>query len=416
MPSVCTRWKSGNKVWLLLAGLCGAAQAQDWPTLTLYFSQQENALSQAYFPITRANGFAAQQQTLALTLDGEHAGFTWRVRALAARAGGNPAQQEVRLKELNKVWRLNQDCKLSLGKRILAWDVGFLLQPLGFFQTQPNLSDLQDLAGNSEGLPLALLSCRVAQGLALDLAHSRDSAPLDYGNRGLRQTVLRLSGQQGQLSYALLARQVREVGHGVGASLSYTPLESLEAHASLYWQRGQRSWRHAGLQTADQFWFSNPYQEQRSESWRGQSLLGLNWTPRDWPALTLEWSHNGNGMQRDEWRRWRQMVDWHRSAPGPQALREVNLLWDAQSLPPQGMLRDYAYLQWQGAHAGWDWSLGQSFGLQDGSRAAFLNLRRGLWRGASIGFSISHFARKGGTEYAYLPYTTSLGLRFAGIF
>lgn len=414
------RWKWANKLTLLpltSALLCtGAVQAADWPTASVVYTHNGNSLNDSIFPITRENGFVAQQDTLGLSLDGELAGITWRTRALFTKAGGERLQREFRLKELNKVFTVSDGCKVSLGKRILAWDVGFLLQPVGFFQTQPSLTDLRDVAGNSEGLPLAMLSCRINATTALDLVHSRDTAKVDYANRGLRQSLARISGQHGQLSYGVLLRQVQEVGHGIGATLSYTPHESLEVHASAYTQKGNRSLRHTGLAQTPQFYFSNPYQEYVQDGWHSKWLLGVNFTPRAWPSFTLEWSHNGQGMDKATWQRWRNLVDWQRQAPAPAGLRDANLLWNLQSVSAQGMLRDYLYLQIQDNYAGIDWSLGQTLGLADHSYATFLSLAYQINRHHSLHFSLSRFARKSGTEYAYLPYPTSFGIRFASVF
>lgn len=392
------------------------ARAADWPTASLVYTHNGNELSNRIFPVTRENGFASRQDTLGLTLEGELQGITWRTRALLTRDNANPRQRELRLKELNKVFVLGERCTASLGKRILAWDVGFLLQPVGFFQTQPTLTDLRDQAGNSEGLPLAMLSCQIQAGSAIDLVHSRDSAEIDYGNRGLQQSLLRISGQNGQLSYGVLARQVNRGGHGVGATLSFTPGESIEVHGSVYSHKGGRGKNHLGLNQAAQFYFADPYQESVDDGWRSKWLLGVTATPRDWPSFTLEWSHNGQGWDKANWQRWRDLVDFHRQAPATDGLRNANLFWDLQSVNSQGMLHDYLYLQIQDKIAGFDVSLGQILGLADHSHAVFLSLDHQINRRHSINFSLRHFVRKSGTEYDYLPYPTSFGIRFASVF
>ncbi len=422
----CMLWKLVASVvpkCVVILGFLGATtiHAQDSfdPSsinYSLVLSSGKNSLNASEFPVTSAYGFASRNHSLSLSADGDIAGISWRARALFSQDDLHAVGKEFRIKELNKVWMVSDQCVISAGKRILAWDVGYLTQPVGFFQTQTVLTDLVDAAGNSEGLPLALFSCSVGKQQAIDVVYSHDfEESTMVNNRGLRQAALRLSGYQGKTSYALIARQVKDSGYGFGATVSTTIGDELEVHGSLYSHHGSSQLLHRGLsEPIAQFWQAEPYLRQEKDRFSTQALFGMTWTPRDFPNMTLEFSHNDNGLNRAQWQRWQQIVRHHQQAQQPvisKSLRDGNLLWDLKTINQQGTRRDYAYLQVQGTIAEIAYSIGHKFGLNDRSVGSFFSLRKELNKTSYATLALSHFSSAKDTEFAYFPTQNSLTFR-----
>ncbi len=414
------RWKWGSRRGALalcsLAALMAPAKADSSAVnYVAVYSHSVSELDRSQFPVSRENGFGRVGNSLGLSMDGETAGVSWRVRALVSKDDANGAARQFRIKELNKVWTVSDTCRLSAGKRILAWDVGYLTQPVGFFQTQSVLTDLVDVAGNSEGLPLVLFSCGVGSGLALDLVRSDDLGErADFQNRGLHQSVIRLSGHHGNAAYAILARRVNGQGNGAGATFSTTLGETLEVHASAYAHHGATRLMHQGVSgtQAPQFWQTSPYAPLAQPGFESQALLGMTWTPSKLPALTLEVAHDDRGLSDAEWQRWKSLRAFHQTAPAPgQGLRTGNLLWDLETIRAQGTRRDYAYLQLQQSWPGIAVSVGNEWSLNDSSTASFVSLSKTFSRKLATTLSLSHFSAGNGTEFAYFPIRNAMTFR-----
>ncbi|MBC3873807.1 hypothetical protein H8K55_09415 [Undibacterium sp. LX15W] len=410
-----------------IAAICsGALHAQtndDASSInySIVFSNGLSKLNASEFPVSAANRFASQTHNLSMSADGDFAGISWRARALFSRDDVHTNGKEFRIKELNKVWTVSDRCVISAGKRILAWDVGYLAQPVGFFQTQTVLTDLVDTAGNSEGLPLAMFSCSVGKQHAVDVVYSDDFDESSMvNNRGLRQAALRLSGYRGQTSYAVIARQVKNGGYGFGTTVSTTIGDELELHGSLYAHHGSTQLLHRGLvDSAAQFWRADPYLPYAKNSFSTQALLGFTWTPRDFPIFTVEFSHNDNGLNRAQWQRWQELVTYHQKAHQteiPKSFRDGNLLWDLKTINQQGTRRDYAYVQVQGTVADIGYSIGQKLGLNDRSIGSFVSLRKELNKTSYVMLALSHFSTAKHTEFAYLPSSEAVTLRIGSSF
>ncbi len=228
--------------------------------------------------------------------------------------------------------------------------------------------------------------------------------------------MLRLSGQAGGASYALLARRVNGQGQGVGATFSTTLGKQLELHASLYSHKGGAALLHRGvLEQTTRLWSERPYVRVRRDGYASQALLGLTWTPRELPVFTLEWAHDDAALGGAQWRRWTELVRRHQSA-APSGLRTGNLLWDLETVEQRGTRRDYAYLQMQGSLAGLGYSVGNEFALNDGGNATFASVRKDFSRSVYGALSVSHFSAGKGSEFAYVPNRNTVTLRIASSF
>jgi hypothetical protein len=399
-------------VALLLPAACCAADGLPVAVSTTY-GRSYNEFNTAQFPVSAANGFDHRQDLLSVNVSGAtEAAFTWRVRLLAARGDASGFSRKAGVKELNKIWRLSDSCFASAGKRILSWDVGYLAQPLGFFQSQVVLSDLDDKYGNSEGLPLLLLSCSLDNGGAVDVVRSDDIEHRhDSDNTNLHQTALRYSQHAGLASYSVVLRQVGGGEYGVGLTYSTTLGESLEFHLSDYTSRGGRRVLHEGvLGGVDRFWSDSPYVATRERKPSSHLLAGVTWTPDPYSSVSAELSHNDAGLSPQQWRRWAELVRFHQGplpAGVPGAVRDVNLLWDLSTIKTAGTRQNYLYLQAQHNGADLSYSIGREFCLDDGSGVTLLSVSRRLARGLKAGLSLNFYGGGGRDEFAYLPYRRS---------
>lgn len=377
------------------------------------YSHGANALNAAQFPVSAANGFDRSQDLWSLNVSGEtEMALTWRVRLLMARGDASGFSKKTSIKELNKIWRLSDTCFASAGKRILSWDVGYLAQPLGFFQSQVVLSDLDDKYGNSEGLPLVMLSCTLESGGAIDVVRSDDiEHRRDSDNTNLHQSALRYSQHAGLASYSVVLRQVGGGEYGVGLTYSTTLGDTLEFHLSDYTSRGRRRVLHQGvLSGVERFWQSSPYVASGQRKLSSHLLAGVSWTPSPYSSLSAELSHNDAGLSSQQWQRWTELVRYHQAAPPagvPAAARNANLLWDLSTLRSSGTRQNYLYLQAQHNDNDLSYAIGREFCLDDGSGVTLLSLSRRLTRGLKVGLSLNLYGGGGRDEFAYLPYRRS---------
>lgn len=361
---------------------------------------------------------------VAALVEGTAFGFTWRARAeTVATKGRGPDRTRVRLQELSYQRRIGHRWSISVGKQERSWDAGFAFRPLGFFRTQPSLSDPFDTEGRQEGLPLLSVTY-VGDAVVAEVVVSDDVfGDIDDGVEA-RQWAARVSRQFGKLDASLVVRHAAGQGPGAGISTSYSA-GAIELHVDAYvGPRGRRR-GHRGLfgpdrvvpdgGIADDLFTSDPFFLDRGG--RGHvvnGVGGVTWAPSSDLSLRAEYIHRGAGLSGRRWSSYLDLIASHRVAldTPSRGLAIANLSYDISVL--SGSVRkDYLYGQGTVTLGQLTLSASTLAGLADGSATLFASATRRLGRRAAVALTAVGFVGDRTSEYGLLPFGTivSLSLR-----
>jgi hypothetical protein len=399
------------------------AAGQDWYGGFLLAGQQQNGL--AATPLNQQNflGIASHTSELAALLEGSYQGVSWRTRldeqwSEVPGQDGHPRQGSARLQELNKLLPLGQDVTLSLGKRLYSLDPAYFNQPLGFFQKRTDLGDPLDSLGQSEGLPMAVLSWTGAKASAAAL-YSRDAKNAADGyNRGVEQALLKLGYEFGTLSANAILRRASGETQGKGGSISGAWGNTLAYYASYYSAQGTQrpildSLLPGYVPGPGQFPVLGFFRSNDGQRYQRASL-GLVLTPEHLPKLQLEYSYDGRGLSDAQYASLLAQMQANSASQNPalplivQQARQATL---AQLFIPQGLRRRYvsAMLATEGEQ--WNASAGLYWGVEDSGKVWYANAEYKLNPRLSLLFSGMLQQGPADSERSLSPVSSSLAAR-----
>ena len=244
---------------------------------------------------------------------------------------------------------------LLLGKKILKWGTGYAFNPTGVIEPQRSPSDPTDRLDQNDGRNLASLTAFVGKS-SLTIVYLNDAefahSALHWGDN---EIALR--------AYTFLEGfDITLVGHyregqrlEIGANSSYVIGENLELHGDILGKKGSSALYHPIITSddPDQFYGSYPYQPLFADSREIYSkiLLGGQFTFDSGINLALEYYHNGEGLNLQQWQRWMNFVRFQDAIqrgtivvpPGLVTSSRINLLWSLLTLSPRGAMRDYLF-------------------------------------------------------------------------
>lgn len=443
---------------LLLACLllCGGVRAEDavsggadadWVGGFALLGHERAVLNAT--PLNEANflDLAEHKTELVGLLEGRFQQFSWRARVETARSdvAGERQRSAFTLQELNRVFQLSEAVTLSLGKRLYALDPSYVNQPLGFFQKRSDLSDPLDALGQSEGLPMAVLSWTGASASVAAL-YSRDARRRADGyNRGVEQSLLKFGYEFPQLSASIVLRRASGEANGIGAALSGAVGDTLSWYGSAYSARGSQRPMVAGLTASDDqhgvaanaslhanasgasnadgasgtggasggVGGQGAYGPLRANDGRRyhRATVGLVWTLPDLPKLQLEYAYDGRGLSDAQFERLLALVATNRESALPAPAIAGLQAQLAQLLVSQGARR--RYLSVSLAQTAGDWELGGGvyLGQDDRSRVWHGTADYRLDTRTTLMISALHQAGAAGSERALSPLGSSLALR-----
>ncbi|WP_341677347.1 hypothetical protein [Niveibacterium sp. SC-1] len=268
-----------------------------------------------------------------LRLRASLAGFVAAGQALAQTCDPGGVDRDGRLDEL--FWEGGQGAwHATLGKKVLAWDVGYGFRPLDVIQKELRRALIDQ---QLEGVPVAMLEhfgASTSTGLVVTNIGKSD---IDTG-RDEQALVLRSYGQWGGVDAYGLARWGLQEHASLGAAFAWVPTEALEVHASARWgQRATRlvsTWPEGAPLVQQSPW---------SESVGGafwQALAGTQWTGENKVSLLGEVWYDGTAPADSEWDAWQtRNADIAQFSFAPSAARAGNLAWQAQGLSRQNLRR-----------------------------------------------------------------------------
>lgn len=356
----------------------------------------------------------------AVIVEGAAAGFTWRLRGDAIGTRNSwPERVNVRVKELSYQRRIGQRWSISVGKQERSWDAGLSYRPLGFFRTQPDLSDVFDNEGRQEGIPLLSVTyvgdSFVAEAVVSDDVFSDIDDAVET-----RQWAARVSRQFGKVDASLVVRQAAGQTPGVGGSASYSA-GAVELHADLYVGPGGRQRIHRALSDPDRnapngdLFTSDPFILDRVG--RGpvvKSVVGVTWAPSSELGVSAEYIHRGDGLSGRQWSSYLGLIASHRAALDTsfRSLAIANLAYDLNVLGGS-VRKDYLFIRGSVTLKAFTLSASTLAGLADGSATLFGSATYKLGRQASAVFNAVGFVGGRTSEYGLLPFGTivSLSLR-----
>lgn len=280
----------------------------------------------------------------ALALSGDLASITFRARANQT-FNYHPDSQpdsEFKINELNRIFYLSDDWRLSVGKRLMTFDMSYVNQPLGFLQKRTDLTDMLDSNARAEGLPMVTLT-RLWDNDALTLIYSDDfTAQPDGFNRGLRQWLLNYRHEMDNASLSLLARHASDERFGTGMTGSMVLTPALQVYFSGYVARGTAR-PILGYLTGKQGDDSH-----RLNSWRENDgrlyprlATGLGYTTTSQYSFIAEYDYDRRGLSSSQWHHYQQQIA--SDSYMPNAGRHLQAQ-DAAQLQTLGTRQHYLYL------------------------------------------------------------------------
>lgn len=240
---------------------------------------------------------------------------------------------------------------LSLGKFNENFDNAYYAHILDFLNDNIISNDIDDFSARVRGFPIAKLSYN-SERFGADLIYSDDtSTDTIYRfnsqnpnfNRGIRQWIGVLRANFENTDVTALVQKPSDMRAGFGASFVHTPNAQMQLYGALFSQLGSRQpvLRNiypdgaSPLGAGDLYTNSGSYAASRlmEDRWYTRGMLGVGWTSEAQLSLRFEWLHDGSGMSPKDYRRWGEIVDFHRSLlPQDRTAAALNIAWDAQAL------------------------------------------------------------------------------------
>ncbi len=246
------------------------------------------------------------------------------------------------------------DWQMSVGKRVVAWDIGQAFRPNDVVQQEPRRTLL---ALPQEGRPLLEVERYDAQTAAALVWVNPQHANLPTdARRGAEESALAARGyvRDGSADWHVFGRWGRHTRASVGAALAWVATDEVELHASARLMQRHDGWR-IDPQAANALLSANPWR-QTMLGRSAQALVGGSWTGEDQISVLLEWWHDGSAMADRDWDTW-QLRNAALAAFGSQgglqpnliAAAAGNLAWQATPFAAGNLRRDNVFvrLAWQ---------------------------------------------------------------------
>jgi hypothetical protein len=350
-----------------------AHAADDWIGGFVLADQQRIGLNNGFnsTPLNNDNflRIAPNTSTLVGLVEGSYkdTSFRTRVEANTSNLPEQGTRSSITLQELNQVFRINDASTLSLGKRLYSLDPSYVNQPLGFFQKSTDLTDPLDALGKSEGVPMAVLSWNGAKA-GITALYSKDIGnQFDGRNKGVEQSLIKLSYEFDQLSTSVLLRRASGESAGIGATFSGNSGDSLSYYGSFYSAKGsQRPILNTllGQSSIPELGFYRSNDGIRYN----RATLGLIYTPQDLAKWQIEYSYDGRGLSDAQYAGFLDQMKRNQATQLPDIAIKVQQAMLAQMLTSQGMRRRYLSLSLTQSMGAWEWGAGVYAGLDDHSR------------------------------------------------
>ncbi len=291
--------------------------------------------------------------------------------------------------------------QFSLGRRIVAWDVGYAFRPNDFVQQEERRLLV---TSTPQGRPV-LMAEHFNADTAWSLVLVNPTA--DAEARGAQEPALaaRVYRRDGALDWHGFARLGARTGASLGGALAWVASDSTELHASV--RLLQRADTKGFVGAAGALASASPWQAATVEH-PVQALVGGTWTNEHQLSVLLEAWWDGVALPDAQWDAWRArnaaLAALAGRVPGPPAPAVAgNLAWQMDALGAASSLRranTFVRLSWQ--HEKWTPSLDLLYTPADGGWVSTAAL---AWQGDRLLLQGGVRRYGGGAEalYALLP-------------
>lgn len=352
---------------LVLAALCGAAQAQQKEASTLEFSGHVRAIAQGQRaadagPLAAANRIqpgTAPAEPSSAVLQTEWRAATglglgdWRVQGVGTlQAHGQAGGSGGATAWFNEAWLGGSGAgwHWSVGKKTVSWDVGYAFRPNDVVQREQRRTLMPTTLVGRPVLMAERFVGDAAWSLVWDNPWQSRQAP------GVAEPALaaRYYRRGGVVDWHGFARWGARTGVSVGAAAAWVASDAVELHASWHvFQHVDRASGPAGSALSA----GNPWQNSLTPG--GQQLLvGGTWTGENQLSLLTEAWWDGAAPSRAEWAAWRarnQALPGWLARGAPAAAVAGNLAWQAQAFAPGTSLqRANVFVRLSGKHEAWE--------------------------------------------------------------
>lgn len=343
-------------------------------------ARQANAVG----PLAQANRLApgisaapANGATLETLLRSRGRGWNASATFLQQAQQGMPQQNRAWFNELVATHDADS-WQFSVGKKIVAWDVGYAFRPNDVVQQEERRTLISTLA---EGRPLLM-----AEHFDADTAWSWVwvNPTQSAGEVGAKEPALaaRVYQRHGSVDWHGFARVGAHTGGSLGAAFAWVASDAMELHASArYLSRADSL---AIDPTTTGLVRTNPWQT-GSVPHTGQALIGGTWTHESRLSVLAEAWWDGTALSDNEWDRWRSRNSVLAGLPSlgaPASAAAGNLAWQADALNVSSSLRRsnfYVRMSWNVDD--WQPSLDLLYHPADGGRIVTAAL---LWKGDRV--------------------------------
>ncbi len=388
--------RRGRRLALAAAALlaCGAAGAAEGAGFTWSGEARAHAdlrSANAAGVLARADAVspglvAAPRDAFVLDagLRGQGHGLSADLLLRSGRPEGGPTSSSATLNELYgsaAVPGTADAWHVSLGKKVVGWDVGYGWRPSDVVQQEPRR---QLLATTPEGRPLAALEyfgAETAWTLVWVNPHHLHAGFERSTGSEESALALRAYHRAGTLDLHGFARWGEHTHGSLGAALAWVASESTELHASWRFASRRDGWHGSAPADATPL-RANPWQVATLGS-AAQWLLGGTWTNEAQLSVLAEAWHDGSAPSDAEWDAWQRRTDAlaRAGAAGPASLRTAfaaNLAWQATPWQAQNLRRDNLFLRVTWQHEAWQPALDLLYTPADAGRSVTASLG---WQG-----------------------------------
>jgi len=340
----------------------------------------------------------------------------------AASNNITPPHYDFAVRELALDISLGEALDLVVGKKILKWGTGYAFNPTGVVEPQRSPADPSDRLNQNDGRNLVSLTAFFGK-TSLTAVYLNDAryanSSLEWGKNEL---AVRAYSFLGGLDISLVGHYREGDRLELGANSSYVIGENLELHAEILGRKGSPALFHPIITSdnAGQIFDSYPYVPLYADSRQIflKTLVGGQYTLDNGVNVALEYYHNAEGLNVQEWKRWMNFVKFQDAvqsgaipvSPDLIVPSRMNLLWSLLTLSTRGTMRDYLFAR--GAYSDDTWGCEVIFFMNanDQSIVAIPTL---TWKaGVSLSFYLRYAAYSGrdGSEFGSLFTTCSITL------
>ena len=306
------------------------AQALDWNgKIRALWHQSDSKQSSPAFLSDLAMPLRMQTETVESELDVKTAYFTTR----ATLQGQHSSQSDAKLKGWFNEFFVSSgdgDWQLTIGKKILDWDVAYAFRPNDMVQQEQRRKLTQTSAIGKNMLLLDYFDAKLAASICL-VEPWKSITDEKTGVSDVQMVAARVFYQFGNVDLHGFAKYDKQMGMSLGSSFSWVATDALELHTSLRYidQYRYRLFNPTRVEANAALSVTSPWQDKLGEN-AFQMLVGVNYTTASHHSFILEAWWDGTARTSSqilEWSKHNQLLQSTAVTQQNEKLLRANLAW-----------------------------------------------------------------------------------------